>query len=67
MANARLYAVGRGISASYEIFRPNAAYWGERDPLYAMEPRLAYTALLCGVIIFLLIYSLGPFARGVFL
>jgi hypothetical protein len=32
VANARLYVVGRGISASYEIFRPNAGDRGERNP-----------------------------------
>jgi hypothetical protein len=42
--NARLYAVGRGISASNESFWPSATYWGERNPQYAMEPRLPYTA-----------------------
>ena len=44
--NARLYAVGRGISASYEIFRPSAAYWGERNLQYAVEPRLPYHSML---------------------
>jgi hypothetical protein len=44
--NARLYAVGRGFSASYEIFRPNAADGGEGNPQYAVEPRLPNTALL---------------------
>src|SRR5690554_4561448 len=44
--NARLYAVGRGISASYEIFRPNAADWGERNLQYIVEPRLPYHSML---------------------
>jgi hypothetical protein len=44
--NVRLYAVGRGISASYESFRPTASGCGERNPQYAVEPRLPYTALL---------------------
>jgi hypothetical protein len=44
--NARLYAVGRSISARYESFRPSAADLGERNPQYAVEPRLPYTALL---------------------
>jgi hypothetical protein len=47
--NARLYAVGRGISASYEFFKPSAADWGARNLQYAMEPRLPYTALLATV------------------
>src|SRR5690554_4369138 len=44
--NARLYAVGRGFSARYESFRPNAVKWGGRNQQYAVEPRLPYTALL---------------------
>jgi hypothetical protein len=42
--NARLYVVGRGISASNEIFRPNAVEKGEGNPQFAVEPRLPYTA-----------------------
>lgn len=44
--NVRLYAVGRGFSARYESFRPNAVNRVERNPQYDMEPRLPYTALL---------------------
>jgi hypothetical protein len=44
--NVRLYAIGRGFSSSYEIIRPSAGDWGERDQLYTVEPRLPYTALL---------------------
>jgi hypothetical protein len=49
--NVRLYAVGRGISASYESFWPSGCDWGERNPQYAVEPRLPYTALLPTVFI----------------
>src|SRR5690554_6856985 len=52
--NVRLYVVGRGISASYESFRPNAVGGGERNLQYAVEPRLPYTALFCAVFIHLL-------------
>src|SRR5690554_2369517 len=44
--NIRLYAVGRGISARYEIFWQSGCDWGERSLQYAVEPRLPYTALL---------------------
>ena len=68
-ANARLYAVGRGFSARYESFRPNAVNRGERNPQYALEPRLPYTALLCPVFYFLVfmkltISSVNPAFKG---
>jgi len=67
--NARLYAVGRGFSARYESFRPNAVNRGERNPQYALEPRLPYTALLCPVFYFLVfmkltISSVNPAFKG---
>jgi hypothetical protein len=54
--NARLYAVGRGISASCEIFWPSATDRDERNSQFAVEPRLPYTALL-GDVFFVILFG----------
>src|SRR5690554_2649210 len=50
-ANARLYAVGRGISASYEIFRPNAADLGARNPTICCGAQAAVYSFVSGSVI----------------
>ena len=55
--NVRLYAVGRGISARYEIFWQSGCDWGERSLQFAVEPRLPYTALLCAGIVLVFKFS----------
>jgi hypothetical protein len=56
VANARLYAVGRGISANYESFWPSGCDWGERNLQYAVEHRLPYHSFVGISYLFFLVF-----------